>query len=105
MSSPMPAAPCPPSVTTPPSTGYQPPGSTFSARDWTDRFHYIPVSGTSFLSINGQLRERGEYQDHPAFGAQPPDNGYLLQRYLISADLHLTEHFRTFVQLDSGSIH
>ncbi len=79
--------------------------TTSTAPDWTDRFHYVPLSNTSFLSVNGQLRERGEYQDHPAFGAQPPDNGYLLQRYLLSADLHLTTHFRTFVQLNSGLIH
>ena len=78
--------------------------ATSPAPDWTDRFHYIPLRETSFLSLNGQLRERGEYQDHPAFGAQPPDNGYLLQRYLLSADLHLTTHFRTFVQLNSGLI-
>ena len=53
---------------------------------------------------NGQIRERGEYQDHPAFGAQPPDNGYFLQRYLSSADLHLGSRFRTFIQFDSGLI-
>ncbi len=66
--------------------------------------HYIPLGNSSFLSITGQVRERGEYQDHPAFGAQPADNGYLLQRYLFSSDLHLSEHFRTFIQLDSGLI-
>ncbi len=78
------------------------PGS--SERDLTDRFHYISLGSNSFLSITGQLRERGEYQDHPAFGAQPPDNGYLQQRYLFSSDLHLTQHFRTFLQLNSGLI-
>ncbi len=74
-------------------------------RDWTDRFHYISLSSSnSFLSITGQLRERGEYQDHPAFGAQPPDNGYLLERYLFSSDLHFTEHFHVFLQFDSGVV-
>jgi hypothetical protein len=82
----------------------QPAASRTSEPDWTDRFHYIPVGNNSFLSITGQIRERGEYQDHPAFGAQPPDNGYFLQRYLLSADLHLTQRFRTFIQLDSGLI-
>jgi hypothetical protein len=72
--------------------------------DWTDRFHYIPLGDTSFLSVNGQVRERGEYQDQPAFGAQPPDNGYFLQRYLLSADLHLNQRFRTFIQFDSGFV-
>ena len=73
-----------------------------SELDWSDRFHYIALRDDSFLSFTGQLREPGEYQDHPAFGAQPPDNGYFQQRYLVSSDLHLTEHFRTFLQLDSG---
>jgi hypothetical protein len=81
-----------------------PPAPGPSPRDWTDRFHYIALGSNSFLSVTGQLRERGEYQDYPAFGAQPPDNGYFLQRYLVSSDLHLTEHFRTFIQLDSGVI-
>ncbi len=78
--------------------------SRSSERDWSDRFHYIRLLDDSFLSITGQVRERGEYQDHPAFGAQPPDNAYVLQRYLFSADLHLTQHFRTFLQLNSGLI-
>ncbi len=82
----------------------QPTASDAPEPDWTDRLHYIPLSDTSVLSIGGQVRERGEYQDHPAFGAQPPDNGYLLQRYLLSADLHLSKHVRTFLQLDSGQI-
>lgn len=76
-------------------------------RDWTDRLHYVQLDHPNqfeFLSITGQIRERGEYQDHPAWGAQPPNNGYFLQRYLLSADLHLGEHFRTFVQLNSGLI-
>jgi hypothetical protein len=74
--------------------------------DWTDRLHYIPLgsSGDHTLSLTGQIRERGEYQDHPAFGAQPSDNGYLLQRYLLSGDLRLGSHLRTFLQLDSGLI-
>ncbi len=72
--------------------------------DWTDQLHYIPAAAHSFISINGQIRERGEYQDHPAFGAQPPDNGYFLQRYLLSADLHAGRRFRSFVQLNSGLI-
>ena len=74
-------------------------------RDWTDRLHYIPLrNARNYLSVTGQIRERGEYQDHPAWGAQPPDNGYLLQRYLLSGDLHLGQRFRFFLQMDSGLI-
>ncbi len=82
----------------------QPNASRSAPRDWTDRFHYMPLKDDRYLSVAGQVRERGEYQDHPAFGAQPLDNGYLLQRYLLSSDLHLTKHFRAFLQLDSGLI-
>ena len=73
-------------------------------QDWTDRLHYLPIgrNPAHFLSIDGQIRERGEYQDHPALGAQPPNNGYLLQRYLFSGDLHLGKHFRSFLQLESS---
>ena len=40
----------------------QPATSHSSERDWSDRFHYIPLGKDNFLSINGQVRERGEYQ-------------------------------------------
>ncbi len=72
--------------------------------DWSDRLHYIALgkSDAKFLAITGQIRERGEYQDHPAFGAQPPDNGYFQQRYLVSGDFHFGERLRLFTQLDSG---
>lgn len=75
-----------------------------SRQDWTDDLHYIRLGrdATDFLSVNAQVRERGEYQDHPGLGAQPPDNGYLLQRYQLSGDLHVAQHFRTFLQLESS---
>ncbi len=74
--------------------------------DRTDRLHFLPLdrSGGDYLSFTAQMRERGEYQDYPAFGAQPVDNGYFLQRYLASADLHLGERCRLFVQVDSGVV-
>ncbi len=77
-----------------------------SRSDWTDRLHYVPIGmdPADFFSVNAQLRERGEYQDHPGLGAQPANNGYLLQRYLVSGDLHLGKQFRTFLQLDSGLV-
>ena len=77
-----------------------------NGQDWTDHLHYVRLGSgnTKYLSLNGQIRERGEYQDHPAYGAQPSDNGYFLQRYLSSADLHLGSRFRTFIQFDSGFI-
>jgi hypothetical protein len=76
-------------------------------QDWTDDLHYLRLGSgnNAYLSLHGQIRERGEYQDDPAFGAQPRDNGYFLQRYLSSADLHLGSRFRSFLQFDSGLIY
>ena len=75
-----------------------------AARDWTDGWHYVRLGEAPgrYVSVTGQVRERGEYQDHPAFGAQPGDNGYLLERFLVSGDVHVGERFRGFLQLESG---
>ena len=77
-----------------------------SHQDWTDDLHYIPLGKgrADYFSVNAQIRERGEYQDHPGLGSQPPDNGYFLQRYLLSGDLHLERRFRLFLQMDSSWI-
>lgn len=79
---------------------------TRNDEDISDRFHYLPIGRehTDYVSFTGQIRERGEYFDHPAWGAQPPDNGYLLQRYLFSGDLHLRGSFRLFCQLGSSLV-
>ena len=69
-----------------------------------DKFKYIPVGdgqyGASYLSLGGELRERFESYLNPNFGIKaPPSNGYLLQRLLLNADLHVTDYVRFFVQL------
>jgi len=77
-----------------------------NVQDFSDRLHFVPLNEdeTDYIDFAGQIRERGEYFDHPAWGAQPPDNGYLLQRYLFSADLHLAHSLRAFCQLSSSLI-
>lgn len=79
---------------------------TRNVQDSSDRLHFVPLNQdeTEYVDFEGQIRERGEYFDHPAWGAQPPDNGYLLQRYLLSADFHLGPSFRIFCQLGSSLI-
>jgi len=53
-------------------------------------------------SFGGEIRETWE-RFHNDFGSSPADtDGYLLQRYLLHADLHLGDHLRTFVELQSG---
>jgi hypothetical protein len=75
-------------------------------RDPLDKLHYVKLnaSGEDYISFSGQIRERGEYFDYPAFGAQPADNGYLQQRYIVGSDLHLHQSFRLFTQLSSSLI-
>ena len=70
-----------------------------------DRIKYIPLnrSGTAYLSIGGEIRERYEIFQNGTWGADPPDdNGYLLQRYMLHSDLHLGSWVRFFFQLKSG---
>jgi hypothetical protein len=56
-----------------------------------------------YLSLGGEGRLRYEAFRNAAFGSGPQDpNGYVLQRYLTHADLHLGQHVRVFTELQSG---
>src|SRR5437868_7974437 len=59
-------------------------------------------AGAQSASFGGEFRETWE-RFHNDFGSSPADaDGYLLQRFLLHADLHLGDHVRTFVELQSG---
>jgi len=70
--------------------------------DVWDRLKFIPLSpdGSVWLSIGGQARERVEYFRQFLFGNSQPEqsDGYLLSRYRLSADLHITRYFRMFAE-------
>src|SRR5262245_48658824 len=73
--------------------------------DVWDGIKYVPLrrDGEWYLSLGGELRERYEYFHHYLWGQGPQDrDGYLLQRYLLHADVHLSEGLRVFGQLKSG---
>src|SRR5258708_28616431 len=72
--------------------------------DWLDRLKYIPLGPSGwFVSLGGEIRERFELLDQPGFGTGPVDqNGYFLQRYLLSSDFHFGSRFRFFMELQSG---
>jgi hypothetical protein len=72
--------------------------------DWLDSLKYIALGRPGwFLTIGGEARERYEVLDQPGFGVGPADhNGYLLQRYLLATDFHLSNRFRVFAELQSG---
>jgi alginate export protein len=57
----------------------------------------------SSISFGGEIRETYERFRNPNFGLQPQDpNGYLLQRYLVHADLHVKESLRAYVEVLSA---
>ena len=76
-----------------------------SAADIFGPLKYVPIAdgpaGRSYLTIGGEIRERFETYANPNFGLAkaPPSNHYLLQRLLLSADLHVSDYFRAFAQI------
>lgn len=67
------------------------------------KYIHLNDKGDRYLSIGGEARERYEYYHNPTWGQEPQDdNGYLLQRYMLHADLHVSPYLRLFSQLKSG---
>jgi Alginate export len=78
---------------------------TSHSPDILDAIKYVTWSenASSYASFGGEIRETYERFHNPNFGLQPEDpGGYLLQRYLIHADLHFTESARGYVELLSA---
>src|SRR5215213_4883471 len=70
-----------------------------------DPAKYVPLdtNGYWYLSFGGEARLKYERYDQPVFNQTPADReGFLLQRYLLHADLHATRYFRVFGQLQSS---
>jgi Alginate export len=71
--------------------------------DVFDTLKYIPLNGSGYLSLGSEARIRYEYYDQFNFGAGPQDDdGYLLQRFLLHADVHFGRRVRVFTQLQSA---
>jgi hypothetical protein len=73
--------------------------------DVWDPVKYVPLNeqGDWFLSLGGEARLRYEYFQDAEWGRGPQDDdGFLLQRYMAHADLHLGPYARLFVQLKSA---
>src|SRR5207245_8945162 len=70
--------------------------------DFWDRLKFIPLTADQsvWLTLGGQVRERGEYYGQYLFGASQPkqSDGYLLSRYRLSADVHVSPYFRVFAE-------
>jgi hypothetical protein len=73
--------------------------------DFLDRVKYIGLDKSEnwFASFGGEIREKYEYYENSNWGLGPQDaNGYLLQRFLLSGDLHYQDSFRVFGQFMSA---
>lgn len=69
-----------------------------------DRIKFVPLAadGEVFVSFGGEIRERAETIDRPVFGIGGKEgDGYVLQRAVVHADLHLGSAVRLFGQLGS----
>lgn len=68
-----------------------------------DPVKYIELASEPwiYLTLGADVRERFEYFRNRDWGAGP-DDGYLLQRYMAHADLHLGSRARVFAQLTSN---
>jgi hypothetical protein len=70
--------------------------------DFFDRLKFIPLTPDQsvWLSLGGQVRERAEYYRQFLFGDSQPEqsDAYLLSRFRLSADLHVTPYFRMFAE-------
>src|SRR5207244_3621936 len=66
--------------------------------DWLDPVKFIPLDGTNvYVSFGGEARLKYERYDEPVLNQKPADkDGFLLQRYLLHADVQLGSHFRAF---------
>ena len=75
---------------------------TSKTDDFWDRLKYIPLTADQnvWLSLGGQIRERVEYFDQFQFGSSAPKRSdtYLLSRFRLNADLHVTPYFRIFAE-------
>jgi hypothetical protein len=68
-----------------------------------DRFKYVPLADGTFVSFGGEARETYERFGNENFGLSlPSPNGYLLQRYLLHADIHVGSRLRLWTELNSS---
>jgi len=73
--------------------------------DLWDPVKFVPLStnGTTSLSLGGEVRVTYERFGNQNFGLTPPDpGGYLLQRYLLHADVHVGSRVRVWTEFNSS---
>jgi hypothetical protein len=70
--------------------------------DFWDRFKFILLTkeGSVWLTLGGDVRERLEYFNEFEFGSSAPEvsDAYLLSRFRLSVDFHVSRYFRIFAE-------
>jgi hypothetical protein len=68
-----------------------------------DVVKYVHLAGGMFASFGGEGRESYERFGDQDFGLSVPSpNGYLLQRYLLHADIYVGSRLRLWTELNSS---
>ena len=68
-----------------------------------DIVKYVRLADEMFASFGGEARESYERFGNQNFGLNVPSpNGYLLQRYLLHADIHFGSRLRLWTELNSS---
>ena len=78
-----------------------------SNENWYKKTKYSPLSknGNTYLTFGGEARLQYFRVKNESWGDETPDSdGYVLVRYLVHSDLHVTKYFRAFVQLQGSMI-
>lgn len=76
-----------------------------SSNNWYTKTKYnaLSTNGETYISLGGEARVQYFSVKNEGWGDETADSdGYVLFRFLAHADLHVTKHFRTFVQLQGS---
>jgi len=75
-----------------------------STWDWYGLVKHIPIrSSPSFLSLGGEVKYQYFLVSNGLWGYLPQDDdGYVLTKVLFHTDVHLTDNFRAFLQLQGN---
>ena len=67
------------------------------------KFSTLSKDKSTYISFGGEARFQYFYAHNEGWGDAPKDqDGYVLTRFLVHADLHAGKTFRTFIQLQSS---
>lgn len=76
-----------------------------STKSWYNSIKFAALSKNhrAYVSVGGDIRYQYLWFKNEGWGESEADNdGYILTRYLVHADVHAGKHFRTFIQLQSS---